>query len=360
MAPKHADTVNRLMQTLQSLNLCVIAFCTGARDSEVAAAEDNLTGDGPGRLHSVTFKLVARVGGKERDWPLHPVAVKALEVQHDLAFPVRPADQKHLWVMIGKNDKMGQPLLKLTDAIANAVKHLGLTHLTGTNRAHMHRWRHTVGRLVALSVIGAPQVLLDLFGHRDLDMTLRYMLSDPWIVEDAMRVAKETSFVMAENAIAETQEGETSGPAAPRLKEGLIAAGMRRGEEAFATTTLRETTEVLTFHGRQWTLVRDGVICTKLLGEAGPCTQERGAPDPGSCRTDCSHRLETARAKQSCESALRALLREREHAIEDGAEMLLVSVDGQIIAQLKRWDDVRERILGEFPHVGQIWEGERA
>jgi integrase len=358
--PQHAETVNRLLGTLQILNLCMVAFCTGARDSELAATEDTVGEDRDHRFHSITFKLVEDFHGSKRDWPLHPSAVRALEVQHEIAKLVRPSDQKHAWVMLGLAKTRGQPLIKLTDALDFAVRHLALSDLTGTDRAHMHRWRHTIARLVALSVIGAPQVLLDLFGHRNLEMTLRYMLSDPTIMEDSMKVAKETAFAQAESAIVETMNGMTSGPAAPLLKKGIESAAMQRGEDTFKAADLRELTEVLTFQGRNWSLVREGVICTKGLGEFGPCTQGKGAPDPGSCRTDCGHRLETARAKQSCESALRALLREREHVARAGDEMLLANLDGQIVGQMKRWDDVRERILSEFPEIAGILEGERA
>jgi hypothetical protein len=278
-------------------------------------------------------------------------------VQQKICHYVRPAGQTHLWVILGDGEKLGKRLLNLTESLVRAVDHLGLSELAGRDRAHVHRWRHTVARLVALSVVGAPQVLLDLFGHRDLEMTLRYMLSDPRIIEDAMKVAKETSYVMAEEAIAETIEGEAGGPAAAPLQAGLAAAGMRRGEEVFETATLRETAEVLTFNGRYWSMVRPGVICTKGLGQYGPCTKERGAPDPGACRTTCDHRLETSRAKQGCEETLRALIVEREQVVSDSKNpMLLANLDGQILANLKRWDDVRSRVLNDHPEVQSIWE----
>lgn len=355
--PDSTRTLNHCVGTLQALNVGMIGFCTGARSSELSAAEDDKSQASNGRLHSITFKLIDDVNGQARDWPLHPAAVRALRIQKDLADIVRRDGQSHLWVIIGKEDKIGLPLLNLTEPLVQAVEHLGLSHLTGEDRAHMHRWRHTVARLVALSVVGAPQVLLDLFGHRDLDMTLRYMLADPRIVDDAMKVAKETSFVMAEDAIAETMEGEASGPAAAKLREGLSAFGMRRGEAEFDTKTLRETAETLTFNGDYWSLVRPGVICTKGLGEYGPCTKSHRAPDPGACRTNCGHRLETSRAKQICEDALRALVDERASAAAEGAEMLLANLDGQIRAQLKRWDDVRERMLSAHPDIRPIWEG---
>jgi hypothetical protein len=308
------------------------------------------------RLHSVTFKLIDQIGGKARDWPLHPAAVRAIEVQQKICRLVRPAGQTHLWVILGDGDKLGKRLLNLTEPLVQAVDHLGLSDLTGKDLAHVHRWRHTVARLVALSVVGAPQVLLDLFGHRDLEMTLRYMLSDPRIIEDAMKVAKEISYVMDEEAIAETIEGKAGGPAAIPLRAGLAASGLRRGEEVFTISTLRETAEALTFNGRYWSLVRPGVICTKGLGQYGPCTKERGAPDPGACRTTCDHRLETSRAKQACEETLRALIVERAQAASDGKEMFLTNLDGQILANLKRWEDVRVRVLNDNPDIRGVWE----
>jgi integrase len=354
--PRAARDLNRMVSTLQAMNLGMIDFCTGARASELAAAMDTEHQTSGDRLHSVTFKLIDDVGGKARDWPLHPSAVRAIQVQQKICRFVRPAGQAHLWVILGDGEKLGEPLLNLTEPLVQAVDHLGLSGLTGQDRPHMHRWRHTVARLVALSVVGAPQVLLDLFGHRDLEMTLRYMLSAPRIIEDAMKVAKETSYVMAEEALAETIEDEAGGPAAARLRTGLAAAGMRRGEEVFKTETLRETAQVLTFNARYWSLVRPGVICTKGLGQAGPCTKERGAPDPGACRTTCDHRLETSRAKQDCEETLRALIGEREQADSDRNEMLVAYLDGQILANLKRWDDVRARVLSDHPNVQSVWE----
>jgi integrase len=357
--PLNSRELNRLISTIQTLNFSLVAFCTGARSSELSACRDADLQTTNDRLYSLSFKLIDRIGGKERDWPLHPTAVRAIALQHALARRVRPERTDHLWVILGDRKRMGQPLLNLSEPLVQAVEHLGLSNLTGRDRAHVHRWRHTVARLVALSVVGAPQVLLDLFGHRDLEMTLRYMLSDPDIVEDAMKVAKETSYAMAEEAIAETVAGETSGPAVRPLREGLEKMAMRRGEKVFDTSSLRETVEVLTFSNRYWSIVRHGVLCIKGLGEYGPCTRERGAPDPGACRTSCDYRLETSRAKKDCEEALRALIAERLHAHSQDEQMLVANLDGQILSHLKRWDDVRERVLAEHPDIRPIWEAKQ-
>jgi integrase len=339
---------------LQIMNLGVVAFCTGARASELSDASLTSLGlqDGE-RFRARTFKLAEEKTGKLRDWPLHPLAARALNIQVELSNICRPSGSKHLWCMINRD---GAKLLNLTEPLVKAVEYIGISELAGLSRAHIHRWRHTVAKLVALSVIGAPQVLLDLFGHRDLEMTLRYMLSDPDIGQEAMRVAKETSIALAMEAIEEAIDGEASGPAAATLAQGLEARRLQRGEEKYGAETLREAAEILTFHGKQWEVVRPGILCTKTIGQFGPCTQGRGAPDPGSCRTDCDHRFELARAKKHCEETILALLTERNVAEADGAEMLLANLDGQILANLKRWADIRERIFTSSELARRLWE----
>ncbi len=133
---------------------------------------------------------------------------------------------------------------------------------------------------------------------------------------------------------------------------------MRRGEDAYGADSLRELTDILTFGGRQWELVRPGVICTKAPGQFGPCTQGRGEPDPGSCRTTCDHRLETSRAKAQCDAAVGALVEELEAAEREGADMLAENIRGQLLAQLRRWEEVRERWSAKSETVARIWKGE--
>jgi integrase len=199
--PTSTRAFYRMVSAIQAMNCALLAFCTGARVSELSSAQDTDLQGSAGRLYSKVIKLVDDVEGKRRDWPLHPAAVRGLRIQQKLAGLVRREDKTHLWIILRDGDRIGQPLLNLTEPLVKAVDYLGLSGLTGTDRAHLHRWRHTVARLVALAVVGAPQVLLDLFGHRDLKMTLRYMLSDPELFEDAMRVAKEKTFAMVGEAL---------------------------------------------------------------------------------------------------------------------------------------------------------------
>jgi shikimate 5-dehydrogenase len=61
-------------------------------------------------------------------------------------------------------------------------------------------------------------------------------------------------------------------------------------------------------------------------------------------------------AKNQCEEALAALIRERTGAVADGLEMLVANLDGQIVAELKRWDEVRDAVLAAHPEIRIVWE----
>ncbi len=39
--------------------------------------------------------------------------------------------------------------------------------------------------------------------------------------------------------------------------------------------------------------------------------------------------------------------------------MLIANIDGQILANLNRWDDVRTRVLNDHPDIRTIWEADR-
>jgi hypothetical protein len=181
------------------------------------------------------------------------------------------------------------------------------------------------------------------------------MCSDPDIVALALKVAEETAYVVSGEAITDVVSGWAGGPASEPIRSNLDAMAMRRGEQEFATKDLRETLEVMTFHGRTWSLVRPGVLCTKAIGDFGPCTRGRGAPDPATCRTSCDHRLETSRARRDCREVLDHLIVERAYAIETGFDMPIARLDGEILSHLKRFDDVREEVLRNYPGLNSVW-----
>jgi hypothetical protein len=351
-----------MVGVLQALNYCVHSFCTGGRSSEALDGTDGSVGPtGTGHYYAKTFKYAEGDSGLERDWPLHPRALKALQLQQEIARVIRPEGKAHLWMLLQDGaEPAGSPLRNVNEPVVQAVSQLGLRHLTGQSRPHSHRWRHTVARLIALCVAAAPQVLMDLFGHSDLEMTLQYMLSDPAIAQDVKKVAAEIAYAVAEEALTDIESGAAGGPAATSLRVGIADFKMRRGEHALGTDSMSEAIRILTFNGRLWELVRPGVLCTKGLGQFGPCTQGRGSPDAGACRTGCDHRLEMARAEADCAGVLAKLLDEHAAASEEGADMVLANIEGQILANLLRWNDVRERVLADSETARMIWSSRKA
>lgn len=360
--PRDAISINIMVGLIQALNYCVHSFCTGGRSSETLDGTDaSVDPDGTGHYYARTFKYAEGDSGQERDWPLHPRALKALQLQQGIARVIRPEGKAHLWMLLQDGaEPAGFPLCNVNEPIVQMVSQLGLCHLTGQSRPHSHRWRHTVARLIALCVAAAPQVLMDLFGHRDLEVTLEYMLSDPAIAEDVKKVATEIAYAITKEALTDVEAGAVGGPAAAPLRKGVADFKMRRGEHELGTDSMSEAIRILTFNGRLWEVVRPGVLCTKGLGQFGPCTQGRGSPDAGACRTGCDHRLEMARAKADCAGALAGLLNEHATALEDGADMVLANIEGQILAHLMRWDDVRKRILADSETARIIWSSRKA
>ncbi|WP_436117417.1 hypothetical protein [Phyllobacterium sp. LjRoot231] len=360
--PPTYATLLLVVGIIQALNFNKIAFCTGGRHSENAGAdatsEHALANN---QLVSQTYKHVDVIGGASRDWPLHPMAVRALLLQDSLADVIRPDGTKHIWVQFSdyKDSKRGYPLANMSMVLSEAVKNLDLADKS-EGWAQAQRWRHTMAHLIALTVVDAVQVLYDLFGHADVEATMHYMLSDGVLASEAMRVSMEASIAMAEDAISEVLDHKAGGPAKPNLLSGLNGMAMRLGIDTFGTDDITRAAKILTANGIAWIRVRPGVLCTKAPGQFGPCTQARGEADPGNCRTTCLHRLELDLGKSQCRQQLQMLREDHDHAIEDGRVMQAVNFAGQILANLHRWDDVRDEFLQEFPHMRGIWSTSNA
>jgi hypothetical protein len=102
--PPNLKSFNIALSIVQGCNLGVVNACTGARSSEILAVDDVPFGTGAGRYASRTFKLVREIGGKPRDWPLHPAAERAIDIQRRLSRLIRPDGTNHLWVVMKRDD----------------------------------------------------------------------------------------------------------------------------------------------------------------------------------------------------------------------------------------------------------------
>ncbi len=83
-------------------------------------------------------------------------------------------------------------------------------------------------------------------------------------------------------------------------------------------------------------LVREGVLCTKAPGDFGPCTKNRGVPDPARCSVSCLHRLETSAARKDLEHSIAILQKKLENPTLVQQPMLQKAYEGQLRAHMKR------------------------
>ncbi|NKM69419.1 hypothetical protein [Rhizobium laguerreae] len=358
--PKNYATLPLCITVAQASNACLTGFCTGARIHEISGAESPSVEVDDGVMSSRTYKYAPSLGGEKRHWPLHPYARRALLQQDRLARIVRPADTLHLWVQTRHSSiaERGSALHDLSQATVECLDHLQLTDLSA-GRPHYHRWRHTLARSIALTVVEAQQVIQDVLGHDDLETSLHYMLSDPEIAQWAMQIAREAAHALAVEAVKEIDKGVAGGPAATPLANGLAELKMRRGIEVLGIDDIEDAAKFLTVNGVAFQRIKGKIICTKLPNQFGPCTKTRGRPDPGACRSSCANRLELSIERIECELELARLLGAYEASKVGSNQFEVAYLSGAILAELYRWPSVREEFISKSSFASEIWHGRK-
>jgi integrase len=350
--PTTSDDVLSFLGLLQFSHMFVFLLSTGARVSETMSLEsDCLSGTHPevtaiGR----TYKLISRVGGELREWPLckrgefvirQQVDLRAVtEAWHSMArVGAVSADHanKSIWSSASSDGIMENSVNRM---FTYWVRALGLEGLLSGKKIHSHRFRKTVARLIALAVVGAPKILMDLFGHKSIDMTLHYILADPRIRAEVAQVAKAQTVMLAKEVIDES--ADLGGPAGVRIRLAVANERARLGRD-FHASDLAGMAEILTLGGKTWQIVRPGVICIKSVYEHGACTGRAGLPATDSCRSTCSHRLERAFLKEDVDAAINQAVGLYKQATEVGDEIMSEQWAGQILANLVRFPDLQAK-----------------
>lgn len=205
----------------------------------------------------------------------------------------------------------------------------------------MHRWRHTIARLIGVIVDDAQEVLQDLFGHNNVEHVLVYLLSNPDIAAEALQISEETAFVLTQDAIKEVIAGSAGGLASERLFVAVEDYRMQRGIKALGTDDIEEAALLLRLEGTAFRRVKRGVLCTKAPGQLAPCTRGRGREDVGSCHTNCLNRLELQVERQAIAEELRQLA---EQYARTPPEFVMIKerLAGQVLAFSRRAPEGRE------------------
>lgn len=366
--PTHATHIIKLLRQLQDAHLFIALLSVGSRISEMLSLEPGAitrSSDGTPFANGLTFKLTQLLEGEERDWPLPDIALEAISQQDELREVVTAlgfwfydlVDNESnlpdsLWVNYGSMDTFNSSNVNVN--LRLLVKSLGLTTDPDGQNLSTHRFRKTLARLVALAVAGAPKILMDLFGHKSIEMTLYYILTDPDLAAEVKQVSEEMVVMRAVTAIENIDD--YGGRAALSIKRMVEQERVRLGKDLGAND-IRELAEILTMNGQSWELSRPGVICTKLPGSYGECAKKVGHPEPSHCGPGCDHRLEEAFLRKDVNGVIADSILHYETERDAGNSLMQDFWAGQVAAHLKRFDDLREK-WSAHPSVQEIVSGE--
>jgi integrase len=377
--PASFAEVMGLINNAQLAHLFVVTLSTGARKSEIVSLKRTCITHSPNGMpyaNGKTFKLTQLLDGEERDWVLPDLAVESIRQQvalldvAELIGPAAPIDSfvtsslpeekpTHLWAQLSgaSISNRTSPLLHIGPALKRYAESLGMETMPGGQNLRPHRFRKTVARLAALALTQAPKILMDVFGHKSIEMTLYYILTDKDLQSEIEQVNRELRVMRAKQAVDHMLEEERNsakkqsvssygGPASAMLNESIKVQRERlhRQGKEWDTSSSIELAEILTLQGKAWELVRPGVICTKFPGtEFGPCNKSTGRPEPSRCQSSCSHRLEEAFLREDVDKAIQAAVYAFENAGDQGDELTQEAWAGQIKTNITRFSDLHSK-----------------
>jgi len=341
--------VIRLLGLLQIAHAFIVLLATGGRIGEMLSLASGCLDDEAEDATSITgktFKLILQSEGEEREWPIPKVAAKAIQQQLVLrdiftrlrAQALSPDEIEGDSIWLGL--RTGSDTPALDGGMDTMVEDLQLREVLGAVRAHPHRFRKTIARLAALALVGAPKILMDLFGHRTIEMTLNYLLTDPELRLEIAEVARAQTVMLAETALRNAESN--GGPAAPKLLNAINAERAMHGSK-FGQQHLHDFAMALTDGGRTWALVRDGVICTKGSSQYAPCSKGVGRTEPSRCRATCSNRLEDAALRDDVDRAIGEAVENLERAVREADEYAAEMWRGQVLTNISRFEPLREK-----------------
>ena len=357
-----------MLPLLQACHLWPIALALGGRHGEILSLEQGClrreTSHTPtAAMH--TWKLDG-VSGRDHESPLPELVVSAIHQQERLSRLVKGVsgiEGDHLWVTIMKWS--GLPLTDFRPALKTFVRAFDLSKYLDGTAIHMHRFRKTLVRIVALALVHAPKILMDVLGHRDEQMTvMRYILSDPGLLNEIQETVRELIVLKGVEAVLERDR--IQGKAAPVLRERVSDYAKRVGPKAMEPQNLMEFVRAMTEGGTGWAIIAPGIICTSFT-RGGMCNKGQGGANPHYCNPACDNQLVmnefdkdgitiTSAVTQSIET-LDYVLEKLRDADESGEDMLIAQFAGQVKALLGRWREVDQHFADHptlrkhFPNV---------
>ncbi|MGB4066216.1 MAG: hypothetical protein WBK19_20505 [Azonexus sp.] len=386
--PRTWSSLQALAVTLQSAHLWITLLALGSRLGEVMTLDRDCiewARDGNPYANGKTYKLHPRLGGVEREWPAPEVLVDSLAQQFrlveaweriacltrgdDAIGQQRHQKNDHLWASLG-NSNFNDPekvLKEANSALRMLATRFGQTPKPGGKNLHAHRFRKTIARLAGIAIVGSPRVLMRLFGHRDIAMTLHYILTDKALAAEIEQVARELRIMHCQELIEdmhaalhrqdELPYGGHGGGGAPLMTETVMRyeGELHRAGKDWGANSAYELSVILTNNGRSFRLVNDHLVCTKAPGETGLCIQKRGEANTGNCQSGCTNRIEKASARDEVNKVIPILIANAFRAQEDNQLLVAANYAHQLSEELSRFDDI-STAWRENPAVASILE----
>lgn len=376
-----------LMAYVQTAHQVIAGLTMGPRESELldmtrdCVTERMVKGERCYYVDSRTFKTVPTLEGEEREWPVVVQVKEAVASQQLLMAELDKIDKAddpghqpdtHLWGRFYLQGKKGKAFTDTNTWLGHYVKALDMDPAPGGDSFTSHRLRKTLARIVALALVDSPMVLYEILGHRDIEMTLHYILANKSLKQEVEAIAREISVMRATEVVevmaraelrrldGQSLPGDLHGGCGGRAAEPIdtyvqdaVRKVHERGEE-WGTEDAVELGRLLTNAGQHWMLVRKGVICTKSPGASGPCSlKSRGRPEPSKCSSDCSHRLEReflrADVREIMETAVKAYLQ----AVTNEERGVAAYWAGQVRINIGRFQDIEKEYM-QVPEVAEF------
>jgi len=287
----------------------LLLLMTGGRKSEILSlTQGSLTGGATGHtLKGRTFKFSRLREGNPIEWPLPEKVAEYCLRQAALASLLLVDGSNSLWVSTNLFNQYRGRICGNYQLIAFIERHKLQSELTGGNY-HPHRFRKTVARLVVLSLTGSPMILRTIFGHRDIQTTVNYILSDPSIREEMREIAisrvGDLAGEIAENIDSAGGAGaKTLRSAKDRFFDALRVPKDERNQR----TVLDDFVGSHLARGSiDLKMIFPGIVCIKPPSGKGLCGD--GEIIVSGCRPNCANFLVLPSAKEQVHSSIDMLL----------------------------------------------------
>lgn len=376
-----------LMAYVQTAHQVVAGLTMGPRESELldmtrgCVTERTVKGERCYYVDGRTFKTAPTLEGEEREWPVVVQVKEAVASQELLMARLDEINKAHdpdhqpdthLWGRFYLLGKKGEAFLETNEWLGYYVKALGMDPAPGGQNFTSHRLRKTLARIVALALVDSPMVLYEIFGHRDIEMTLHYILANKSLKQEVEAIAREISVMRAAEVVevmARAELRRLEGQSLPGDLHGGCGGGAAESLDTYVQDAVRkvhdrgeewdvedaiELGRLLTNAGEHWMLVRKGVICTKSPGASGPCSfKSRGRPEPSKCSSNCSHRLEREFLRADVQEIMETALKAHLQAVADEEDGVAAYWAGQIKVNIGRFHDIEQEYM-QVPEVAEF------